>query len=184
MLRAVTSYRLNRVRLNAVRHTAILCHCSVVSVMANVEHKVFCVEFAKSESLIVVQRAFRTKFGIEPPTRKGIRRWFKQFQQTESLLKGKSAGRPRVSDDDVGRIEESFVCSPGKSTNRASRELGIPQTTVWKVLRRRLLYKPYRLQLVQALKPNDKDKRLEFCGYVLQMMQDDAFLQRVIFRRR
>lgn len=48
-------------------------------------------------------------------------------------------------------------------------------------MRRRLLYKPYRLQLVQALKPDDKEKRLEFCGYVLQKMEDHAFLQSVIF---
>ena len=45
----------------------------------------------------------------------------------------------------------SFERSPRKSTRRGSRELGIPQPTVWRVLRRRLLFKPHRLQLVQAL---------------------------------
>lgn len=150
--------------------------------MATVQHKVFCVlEFAKSESQVTVQRAFRLKFGIEPPTRKSISRWFTQFKQTGSVCKGKSSGRPRVSEDDVRRIEESFVRSPRKSTNRASRELGIPQPTVWKVLRKRLLYKPYRLQLVQALKPNDKVKRIEFCDVMLQMMEDDGFLQRIVY---
>jgi len=38
------------------------------------------------------------------------------------------------------RIQESFERSPRKSTRRASRELGIPQPTVWRVLRRRLLF--------------------------------------------
>lgn len=51
-----------------------------------------------------------------------------------------------------------FVCVPSKPTNRASSELGTPQGTVWRGLRRRLLYKPYRLQLLQALRPNDKER--------------------------
>jgi len=40
----------------------------------------------------------------------------------------------------VRRIQESFERSPRKSTRRESRELGIPQPTVWRVLRRRLLF--------------------------------------------
>jgi len=40
----------------------------------------------------------------------------------------------------VRRIEGSFERSPRKSTRRASRELGIPQPTVWSVLRHRLLF--------------------------------------------
>ena len=168
-------------------HAAIGSHCvlqfrSVGNEMATVEHKVFCVlEFARSESQILVQRAFRAKFRIEPPTRKSISRWFTQFQQTGSVCKRKSTGRPRVSEEDVRRIEASFVRSPRKSTRRASRELGTPHTTVWTVLRRRLLYKPYRLQPVQALKASDKEKRLQFCSDVLGMMEDDTFLPRVVF---
>ena len=77
--------------------------------------------------------------------RKSICRWNHQFEQTGYLCKDKSSGRPRVSEKNVRRIQESFELSPRKSTHRASRELGIPQTTVWRVLRRRLLFKPYRL---------------------------------------
>jgi len=46
----------------------------------------------------------------------------------------------RVSEENVRRIQESFERSSGKSTRRASRELGILQPTVWRVLRRRLLF--------------------------------------------
>jgi hypothetical protein len=49
------------------------------------------------------------------------------------------------------------------------------------VLRRRLLFKPYRLQLVQALRAKDKVKRAEFCERTLQNTEDDKFLPRVIF---
>jgi len=45
----------------------------------------------------------------------------------------------RVSEKNVTQIQERFECSPRKSTRRASWELGVPQTTVWYVLRRHLL---------------------------------------------
>ena len=110
--------------------------------MATMQHKIFCVrEFIKTESATAVQREFRLRFNIQPPTRKSIRRWNHQFEQIGCLRKGKSSGRLLVSEENVRRIEESFERSPRKSTRRASRELGIPQPTVWRVLRRRLLFK-------------------------------------------
>ena len=109
--------------------------------MATLQHKNFCVrEFIKIESATAVQRAFRLRFNIQPPTRKSICRWNHQFEQISCLGKGKSSGQPRVSQENVRRIQESFECSPRKSTRRASRELGVPQPSVWRVLRRRLLF--------------------------------------------
>jgi len=117
-------------------HTRVAA--SVESKMATMQHKIFCVrEFIKTESATAVQRAFRLRFNIQPPTRKNICRWNHQFEQTGCLCKGKSSGRPRVSEENVKRIQETFERSPRKSTRRASRELGIPQPTVWRVLRRR-----------------------------------------------
>ena len=116
---------------------------SVESKMATMQHKIFCVrEFIKTESATAVQRAFRLHFNIQPPTKKNICRWNHQFEQIGCQCKGKSSGRPSVSEENVRRIEESFERSPRKSTRRASRELGIPQPTVWRGLRCRLLFKP------------------------------------------
>ncbi|PNF28849.1 hypothetical protein B7P43_G04437 [Cryptotermes secundus] len=68
-----------------------------------------------------------------------------------------------------------------KSTRSASRELRLSQTTVWHVLRRWLVYKPHHLQLLQALRANDKVKRVEFCDRMPKNMEDELFLLRVIF---
>ncbi|PNF14304.1 hypothetical protein B7P43_G06787 [Cryptotermes secundus] len=150
--------------------------------MASPQQKAFCVlEFAKTNSVFTVQRAFRRRFGINPPCPKNIRRWFRQFQESGCLCKGKSPGRPRVSEEQVARIRAAFERSPRKSTNRASRELAIPQSTVWRVLTVRLHLKPYRLQLVQALTNDDKRKRMEFCDSMLEMMEDETFISRLIF---
>lgn len=151
--------------------------------MATAQQKAFCViEYGRSESTTVVQRAFRTKYGVKPPDRWCIKRWYKQFTENGCLCKGKSSGRPRTSDENVARIQQAFVRSPGKSTRRASRELEIPQSTVWRVLRKRLAMKPYRLKLVQALSAADKIKRIDFCDFILaQMETDESFVSKIVF---
>jgi hypothetical protein len=81
------------------------------------QHKIFCIrEFSKSESATAVQRAFRRKFNIEPPTRKSIYRCNKQFEETGSLRKGKSPGRSPVPKENLERIRVSFERRPMKST--------------------------------------------------------------------
>jgi hypothetical protein len=95
--------------------------------------------------------------------------------------KRRSTGRPRVSDADVDRIREAFKASPQKSTHLASRQLQLPQKTVWRVLRKRLVIKPYKLQMVQALTPNDKIVRHQFCLEMQADMEDVDFVGRLVF---
>ena len=127
-----------------------------------------------------MQRVFSIKFGCDPPSDNNIRRWYHQFEDTSCLCKGKSAGRPRVSEENVERVRESFTCSPKKSVRKASCEFEIPVSTVWKVLRKRLQLRPYRLQLLQALKPTDHGLRANFITEVL-FHDDDDILDHVVF---
>jgi DNA-binding transcriptional regulator YhcF (GntR family) len=130
--------------------------------MAAMQENSFCVlEYARCSSVTAERRAFIKEYRKEPLGHQSILRWYRQFQDTGFLCKQKSTGRPSVSDQTVERVRQSFVHSPQKSTITASRALGIPQQTVWKILRR-LQFKPYRLQLLQQLKPEDYGRRLEF----------------------
>ncbi|KAG8301846.1 hypothetical protein J6590_042457 [Homalodisca vitripennis] len=54
------------------------------------------------------------------------RRQLFSFIENGCLCKGKSSGRPHKTDENVARIQQAFVRSPGKSTRRASRELQLP----------------------------------------------------------
>jgi hypothetical protein len=48
--------------------------------MESMQQKEFLVlEFSKTSSVIMVQGAFRRRYGIDPPLAKNIRRWYKQF---------------------------------------------------------------------------------------------------------
>ncbi|GBL84015.1 hypothetical protein AVEN_100878-1 [Araneus ventricosus] len=79
-------------------------------------------------------------------------------------------------------VRQSFARSSQKSTVRASREPGIPQKTVCNVLRRRLHFKPYRLQLLQHLTPADYAHRFDFCIRMQQAMEDgDELAETLIF---
>ena len=100
---------------------------ALVAKMATREQKAFCVlQFAKTESVIRVQRAFIIKFHCNPPSDNNIRRWYHQFEDTGCLCKGKSIGRPSMIEERVERVSDAFARSPKKSVRKASRELAIP----------------------------------------------------------
>jgi hypothetical protein len=50
--------------------------------MASMQRKAFsALEFSKTSSVIMVQRAFRRRYGIDPPLAKNVRRWYEQFKE-------------------------------------------------------------------------------------------------------
>ena len=56
------------------------------------------------------------------------------------------------------------------------------KTTVWWVLRKRLVFKTYRIQMVQQLSEEDHSHRLDFCLQLQELMSsDDHFLEKVQF---
>ena len=101
--------------------------------------------------MFTVQRAFCAKYAKDPPTNKTIRVWYKQFTENGCLGKQKSSGCTLTNEDDVEGVWASFVHSLKKSTRAAAVELMMSKTTVWRVLRKRLVFKPYRIQMVQQL---------------------------------
>jgi hypothetical protein len=61
--------------------------------MASMQHKAFsALEISWASSVIMVQRAFRLRYVIEPPLAKNIRCWYYQFKEIECLCEGKSQG--------------------------------------------------------------------------------------------
>ena len=96
--------------------------------MASQQEKAFCVlRFEVFRTVITVHRKFRARFRKDAPCRNNITRWYRQFVETGFLCRGKSPGRPHVSDDNFERVREAFLRSPGKSVAKASRELDMPK---------------------------------------------------------
>jgi hypothetical protein len=53
----------------------------------------------------MVQREFRARFKKDAPHNNNISRRYRQFVETGCLCKGKSPGRPRVSDENIERVD-------------------------------------------------------------------------------
>jgi transposase len=85
---------------------------------ATVVEKAFCVlELAKTNSVTLVQRHFRRRYGKPPPTRQSIYDWRKKFQETGCLRKGKSSGRPPVSEETVELDCRIDICRVTKGSH-------------------------------------------------------------------
>jgi hypothetical protein len=146
--------------------------------MATQPEKAFCVlEFHSTKSVITVQREFRRKFKKDPPTANSIRKWYQKSVDTGCICKGKTSGRPSTSGETVDRVRHARQRSPRKSTSRASRELNVPQPTVWKILRKILALRPCRLKMLQHITPNDRVVHFEFFGNMMdRIAEDETFL--------
>ena len=131
--------------------------------MVTPQEKAQCVSwFIKTKSDVQTQRRYRTKNGKDLPSRSSIRRWYKNFMETGSVLDAVRSGRPRISAENIERVRQAFSRSPIKSISTAARELKLPPTTVHKVLHKRLRLYTYKVQILQRFQPNDKPKRKEF----------------------
>jgi len=150
--------------------------------MATLEQKKLCVlQCVKHESAVSVQGAFLRQFNSDPPSPTSIRRWYQQFWTTGCLCKGKSAGWPRVSEESMEGVTQSFLCSPKKSVCCASPELEMSSMTVWRELRKRLHMQPYRLHWLQFLKLTDHIDQSIFCVKMQAAMTEEGFLDCVVF---
>ena len=92
------------------------------------------------------------------------------------------SGRPRTSEENIERVRQAFQRSPMKSIRTAARQLELPRSTVHKVLHENLRLYAYKVQMLQALQPNDMPRRKEFAVNMLQRIsEDEAFLKRVCY---
>lgn len=70
---------------------------------------------------------------------------------------------------------------PQISTRQIEREMGIPRSTVNRILIS-LNYHPYHIVFTQALQPHHMEMRVNFCQWALQMNQNDPnFFRYVLF---
>jgi hypothetical protein len=66
-------------------------------------------------------------YGLKKKKKNNVTRWNLQFVESGSLCKSRNPGRPRVSDDNIERVRDTFQRSAHKSVARASQELGMPK---------------------------------------------------------
>ena len=145
------------------------------------KEKAFCVlEFDKNNSRTCVQRKFWTEFSKQPPDRRTILKWHAKFKE-EGCLCSRKRIAPSPSTETIKRVRNIFQRRPRKSIRRASPELQMSSTTVWRVVRKHLHMITYKLHLLQHLKETDKPAREDFCNQMQAILEEDGFDERLVF---
>ena len=104
------------------------------------------------KSVTRVQRRARREWNVDSPTCKSIYEWDKTLREAGSLIS--HAGKhpqQHVTEETMDRVRESFSRSPRKSIRQASRELGVPRSTVHNIAHKRLRLRAYKLQLLHHI---------------------------------
>ena len=95
------------------------------------------------------------------PTERTIRTTVSHLETQHSLLDNirPKIPRPARSEENIAAVAESVHEDRGESIRRRSQQLGLTYGTTWRILRRDLKLKAYKIQLVQELKPLDLPNR-------------------------
>ena len=104
-----------------------------------------------------------------------------KFQHSDCLCAAKLTGRWGPSSETVERVQETFVRSSHKSIHCVSRELQMPQSSVWHILRKHHCVRGYWLQLLQVLNPQDHNLRFHFCMDFQQRLEEDGLVEKLVF---
>ena len=75
------------------------------------------------------------------------------------------------SPENIALVLESVAEDPTTSISRRSQQLGLSQTTTWRILREDLFLKAYKIQMTQELKPTDHNQRRTFFNWILEQKQ-------------
>lgn len=141
--------------------------------------------FSNNYSLTAAQRAFRQHYRTrEAPSREVVNRAVRNFRQDGSAKKRKSPGRPRSARTpaNIAIVRNAIANSPHKSTRKLTQQVNMRRTTVRRILRRDLRLYPYKTQVVQELKPPDRQSRVRFAHWFLAQCptDNDPFLNNLL----
>ena len=126
------------------------------------QEKAQCISwFIEAKSDVQTQQNYKSKYVRDPPLRPSIRLSHKKFMETGTVFNTRS-GQPRTSEENIENVRQAFQCSLMKSIRTAARQLELPCSTVHKVLHKNLRLYVYKVQMLQALHPNDMPRQKEF----------------------
>ncbi|CAH2088890.1 unnamed protein product [Euphydryas editha] len=141
------------------------------------KQRAFCVKmfYKNNDSYVTVRRLFRIEYGLqrisECPSVNLIKAWVNKFEETGSTTNIKQTGRPRSrrSEENIREVEISVRNDPESSSRKRSAALAIPRTSLRRILHLDLKLHPYKVQIVQKMKPND---------YIQRKLLADTMLER------
>nr|XP_034195052.1 uncharacterized protein LOC117611224 [Osmia lignaria] len=106
----------------------------------------------------------------------------KTFQETGNVDNKPRNRAKRVTDDGNSiNIVAAVIRDPRVSTRQLERESGLSRRSILRILHVNRFH-PFHISLHQQLSENDFQRRLQFCKWGLQKLQDDEmFLNKILF---
>ena len=131
------------------------------------EQRLQIIEFYYQNSCSVkrVHRALLPIYGqFGRPTEGAIRKLVTKFRAKFTLLDIKPLTRIRRvrNEENIAAVSASVTDDREMSIRRRLHLLGLCYSTTWKILRKDLGVKPFKIQLVQELQPHDLPQHLTF----------------------
>ncbi|KAL7630171.1 UNVERIFIED_CONTAM: hypothetical protein RMT77_019690 [Armadillidium vulgare] len=126
-------------------------------------HRAFAIEayLTSGKSYAAARRKFCSQYNIrrvkDAPSINLIKKWMIKFRETGSALNIKLKGPiPSVStEENVQRVSDAVNSNPRRSLRKHAAALGIKKSTLHNIVKKKLSFHPYKIQIVQALKEND-----------------------------
>ena len=137
----------------------------------------------KYENTETMRRMWENEFHVPAPSRLTIYRIRDKVETTSSVANAPKSGwsRKTLTQENEMKVVLTFIDSPKKSTWWLSRELGIPRTSLQRLMHR-LHLKPYRPRLLHGLLEDDPDRRLQFCEIMCnQLTEQPDLLSKIVW---
>ena len=112
------------------------------------------------------------------PSKKIVLRCLKNFSSFGNLDKKKSKIRlVRVTTaSNLEKAKQIIEEKINVSLRFLSQQLGTSYGSAHTIVKKKLFMHPYKIQICQKLQPGDFDRRVQFCEWFLQKLEDPDFL--------
>lgn len=141
--------------------------------------------FEKHGNVAECVRKLRTEMGRkEAPSAPYVRFLLKKLRETGTIIDKPTRDKPKTvrTTENIAAVAESVRESPGTSVKHRSQQLNISKSSLRRILHKDLGMTPYKVQLVQELKPRDHPLRFHFASWACDQLENDAdFGQKIIF---
>ena len=99
----------------------------------------------------------------------------KKVKETGILIDKSKRGKPKTmrAPENIAAVAESMCESPLTSIHRRSQQLNISETSLRRILHKDLGMTPYKVQLVQELKPIEHPMRFRFAKWACDRLTAD-----------
>ena len=143
------------------------------------EQKIYIVEnFHIFKSFTLLMRSYRKHFGLKKsPCYRTVASLIKKFKSTGSTKDLPRSGRRKTATTDakIEEVRQKLAGIPGMSLTRVRASSGISIGSVHSIATKILELHPYKMKIVQSLKPPDYEKRIRFAKWLLSVRNIEYF---------